>query len=69
MPTSLDHGVVNSFLRGPRYPLSRDELVNLAKENRESPKFIEALSELPPRDYGSQEEVMEQLERMGHHIT
>lgn len=69
MATRLDHGAVNSFLRGPRYPISRDELVHLAEVNRVPAELIQALRGLPPGEYGSREDVMDHLKAAGNDVA
>ncbi len=68
MATSLDLGAVNSFLRGPRYPVSKEELLHLAEVNRVPREVIEALRDLPPGEFGSREEVLDHLRAAGHNI-
>ncbi len=66
---SLDQGAVNSFLRGPRYPITRDELVHLAEVNQVPEDLIQALRELPPGQYGSRDEVVDHLVAQGYTVT
>ncbi len=69
MQVSLDHAVVNSFLRGLHYPISRDELVHLARMNRVPDELVNALQDLPEGHYGSQQEIMDHLAEGGINIT
>lgn len=69
MATSLDHAVVNSFLRGLKYPIDRDELIHMAELNRVPDRLVQALRDLPVGRFGSQQEVMDHLEAAGHAIS
>lgn len=69
MAKSLDQGVVNSFLRGLKYPIKKDDLVDFARINRVPDDLVRALQDLPAKEYTSRQEVMSLLERIGHNIT
>ena len=59
----LDHGVVNSFLRGLRYPLTKSDLLRLAKENQVVGEYLTAFERLPEGLFTSQAEIMELLQQ------
>jgi len=69
MAHHLDHAVVNSFLRGLRYPLGHDELVRLARANDMSGDYLAAFRSLPDATFSSQTEVMDELERHGYALS
>jgi hypothetical protein len=68
MERSLDHTTVNSFLRGLRYPLTREELLILAGSNEIPDDLLTALQTLPGGEYRSREQVMDALRRLGNSI-
>lgn len=69
MATSLDQGTVNSFLRGLRYPVTRDDLIHEAQVNHVPNELLDAMRELPPGDIVSQEQVVEMLRAQGYRIS
>lgn len=69
MPGHLDHAVVNSFVRGLRYPLTRDELVRLARANDITGEYLTAFQSLPETSFASQAEVMEDLQQDGYSLS
>ncbi len=69
MATRLDRSVVESFLRGLRYPISRDELLHLAQLSRMPDWLMDALRELPPGEFGSAQEVTDHLQALGYDVT
>lgn len=66
MSKTLDLDAVNFFLGGLDYPETRDDLVRNAAERKPPDSIIEAILSLTDREYGSQDEVMDQLNREGY---
>ncbi|GEM_PF-6669589 len=65
----LDHAVVNSFLRGLEYPITKAELVQQAQANDLTGPYLEALQALPQERFTSQQEVMDALQRKGYRLS
>lgn len=65
MPAATPHplaGEVDAALRGAVFPLLRDELVWIARENEAPRMLVSLMSALPDQRYGSQDAVVRLLE-------
>jgi hypothetical protein len=54
---------VQKHLGGIDYPASKDELLDTARQNGADEDIVQAISQLPSRDYDGPDTVMEQLGR------
>ena len=57
---------VYRFLRGIRYPATKQQLVDLARSNQADEEALSSLREMPEGEYGSPDEVSRVIaERLG----
>lgn len=65
MKMSVNPLVMDEFLNGIKYPADKDDLMQTAVDNDAPNNFLEVLSKLPDRKYGSHVEVDKELNRLG----
>lgn len=55
---------IQKYLKGAEYPVSKDELVDIAQENNAPEEVISQIQDLPAEEFGGPQDVMKALGQM-----
>ena len=69
MAKILDHATVNKFLGSLRFPINQETLLRTAVAKRVPDELVLALQEIRRANFQSQEQVVEDLEKLGYEIA